>query len=225
MRSEVGKTLLRIIGTALVIAFLPLWASTTEEAARLLAQRVRAAVPTPGAISLTTKNGNVMPELPSVFAKELGAAGLTLVSPSESAVSVVLTISEGIGEWVLVAQTQLPGGEKYAIQSFTPRASANTSPDIQLAATPVLDQSIRMLDFLLVADREVLVVLEPHRLVRLTRSNGAWAPEREWRLTLARPLPRDPRGRLLLSPMRLQVLLPGTSCSIDSDLAAKRAIK
>ena len=78
---------------------------------------------------------------------------------------------------------------------------------------PMLEQPEAVLDMLLVDSGSELLVLSPSKVSSYRLADGKWTPAGIAGVSWARPLPRDPRGRLENGPAGFRVFVPGTSCN------------
>jgi hypothetical protein len=84
-------------------------------------------------------------------------------------------------------------------------------PRIGLTLRPVLSHEMPILDIARM-DRHLLV-LTPDAVTRYEERGGAWQSVQSRAVSSVRPWPRDVRGRLRVSPERVEAFLPGVACS------------
>src|SRR5207247_5421305 len=89
----------------------------------------------------------------------------------------------------------------------------DTRPRWKINARPVWEQPDAILDFLLLDSDSQLVVLSANKVANYRLSGGKWIPISVASLPLAKPVPRDPRGRLEANSGGFHAYLPGTTCT------------
>jgi hypothetical protein len=199
----------------LLLLALPLQGQSLDDAAHLLSARIRSAVAPKTAIALTTHNEQGALE---VLQRELKGVGLSLVQSPDAAMNVVVTFSESLGGPVMVAQIQTGDGETVAIQPWVSGPAARAAT-IELARKAVIEMQEPILDFALTEDG-ALFTLSPLRVARFAKMGSSWMQEQQWPLSLARPVPRDLRGRIVVLQGRVQAFIPGSTCVIDNGASA-----
>jgi hypothetical protein len=76
----------------------------------------------------------------------------------------------------------------------------------------VWNQSEPILDFLLLESGSQLLILTASKVSINRFIDGKWIPSGQTTLALAKPLPRDPRGRIQKTADAFRVYVPGTTC-------------
>lgn len=192
----------------LCIAFRIAAGQTQAESARQLAAAITGALQGHGTISITMENRSSLDQASvDSFRQEL--SGRLMESGIESAINgtaVPVTVSENIRG--LLATARL--GEKTWIVAWTAPAKRILSP-ATLSSEIVWSQTEPILDVLIGASE--MLLLEPGRVSYYRRTGSEWKLERTAAIPLNRPMPRDPRGRLMGTPEGFQLAVPGTSCS------------
>jgi hypothetical protein len=124
-----------------------------------------------------------------------------------------VTISENVRGLLFVAAISSSENRQVAMLPWSMPPAAARKPRVKLSIQPILEQSEPVLDILLVDSASELLVLSPTKMASYRMDAGKWTPAGVAGVTWARPVPRDPRGRLenILSGFR--VFVPGTSCS------------
>jgi len=84
---------------------------------------------------------------------------------------------------------------------------------MKLEQKAIWEQVDPILDFALLSSGSELLVLAPGKLSLYQMADGKWKLSASVPLQLARPLPRDPRGRLVTDQTVFHVYLPATTCS------------
>jgi hypothetical protein len=143
---------------------------------------------------------------------ELRNRGVRLAKNPKSAVTIKVTLSENLKQYVWIAEIQ---------QAQTSRLLMTTQPRQQ---EPSLEEGLRMtIQAKLLFEQndpvldvrwqnDELLVLEPQRLALYRRKNGLWELDSSMPLK-AYPFHRDIRGKLSTDGDALQVHIPGLSCS------------
>ena len=162
--------------------------------------------------TLTFQNLSSVPaaqanEVRDAMGASLAQAGVQLAAGQPE---IRLTLSENVRGLLLVSEF----GDNVTIVPWTRMASAPAQTRYALIVTPVREQIIPILDFLLADSGKTLVVLEPGRVGSYRRTNTKeWTASHAVVLNLTRPMPRDPRGRLEGQPDDFRVSVPGSLCT------------
>ena len=173
---------------------LTLFAAESDDALRRLVPRL-----SKGPFSIIWQNVSTMPSdeverLRRVFESSID------IQPGGSEVKV--TLSENPRGYLVIAQAS---EGRVVIESWPKPPSAIEKPPFHLVRTIILEQPAPILD-IAIDSSEMVYVLEP---MRITGKDA-----KPVGLTLPRPMPRDPRGRLdVASGENIRVLLPGVRCS------------
>jgi hypothetical protein len=135
----------------------------------------------------------------SSLEEQLRAGGLAL---GESETKLRVAVSEDLTHYLLTAQT----GAQVNIVSW--RKPPATAPEyrVSIKRTAVWEQRDPILDVAPINDGAGMLVLETDRMVQYSKVDGQWRIEKPSSLSFSRPMPRDPRGRLMGTP-----LAPGLS--------------
>lgn len=193
-------------------------AQSLTEAAAPLAGRISSLLPRRATVSLefqalTPLAMAASSRFLSALQDELRKTGVdvTTAAPPESRLRVV--VSENARGLLLVAE--LPGKDaRQVVMLPWSRALPNdTKAALRLVAKAVWEQAEPVLDLLLLDSDSQLLVLGPARVGMFRLANGKWTPDGQASLSLVRPVPRDPRGRLEYVAGAVRAFLPGTTCS------------
>jgi hypothetical protein len=133
-----------------------------------------------------------------------------------------ITLSENQTEYLLVEEIR-KGDERQVWISGWSRSAApggGSASGTRLDTRLVWEQPEQMLDVALNGDS--MAVLSGSSLARFTRSNGQWVVRDSLPVPGARPMPRDPRGRVRWNGA-MQVSLPGVACSEAAEGLACRS--
>jgi hypothetical protein len=208
----------RIAGLAsLLLAATICLAQAPPEAAKQLAVRIGAVLPQKPPVKLEFRNNSSLAQseflnLRQAIDRELNAAG---IQTRQGDTDVSITLTENLTGFILTAQVKTTEGARVALASW-PKAETGQvagGPKMSIVLTPVRQQAEPILDFSVDVQNSRLTVLEPTQMVVYSGSAGQWQTTRTVPFTSARPMPRDPRGRLQTSGASFSAFLPGTVCS------------
>jgi hypothetical protein len=172
-------------------------ASEGEDAVRRLASRL----PGKGPYSVIWQNVSTIPAEDVERLKKTLEASVDL-QPAGGAQELKITFSENLRGYLLIAQG-LEG--KVWIESWPKPPSKLEKPTFRLARTVIWEQPSPILDVAVSGDE--VYVLEPMRITGRNIKPPVG-------LTLPRPMPRDPRGRIdVTGTDYIRVLLPGVRCT------------
>jgi hypothetical protein len=200
------------------IVLLPAQAQPMGEAAAQLASRISSLLQRRGTVSLEVQNlTQLAPAESSSFRtaleEELRKSGLEMAATAQPEFRLRVTLSENARGLLFVAEA-LAGENRQVTMlpwNMPPRAAAK--PRIKITMQPIWEQAEPVLDLLLVDSGSTLLVLGPGKVSSYRMTNGKWTPAGAAPISLARPLPRDPRGRMASGETGLRVYLPDTTCS------------
>jgi hypothetical protein len=195
----------------------PAQAQTMGEAAGQLASRISSLLPRRAIVSLESRNLTALaPAEWSSFRSQLEdalqKAGVemagTATTPPESRVRV--TLSENARGLLFIAEVS--SGESHQIAMLPWTAPGTTQkPRFTLSNQPIWEQPEPVLDILLLDSK--MLVLNTSKLASYQQTSGKWTLSETAPLTLVRPVPRDPRGRIQIEGDGFRAFLPGTTCS------------
>ena len=166
------------------------FAQAPADAARQVAAKILAQIPSHSAIALEFENRSSAPvadvdELRHAFEDALKEGGLTLNDASETRLHAY--VSENPAGYLLIAQS----GTMTAMATWPRAAQPVKEFRVTIKREAVKEQADPILDFELTDDGATLLLLEPDRVVQSTKGQ----PDR---IALFTPLRlRDPRGRLI----------------------------
>jgi hypothetical protein len=196
------------------------WEGPLDELAKQIA-----AIAGPGPAKLTIKNRSSLPveQVPAIrrtLERDLQSYGVTASSSAEVATVIRVTLSENLQHELWIAEVQEGTEVKVVMVSTDPLSTATPSSDavVTLRKTLLLTQEMPILDvdFVSVGNERRMVVLERERVVAYRQNNGTWVQDQSFDIVHLRPIPRDPRGRIVLgtSPGHLfDAYIPGVVCS------------
>jgi hypothetical protein len=203
-------------------------AQTALEAASELARRIVVSTGPRRAITLKVRNLSTLKaaDVSAVLGaleNELQSHGIRLGEEASVEAEVLVTISENVRGFLLVAQIRkgsAPGEETVAIVPFV-RAGGSAAPAqpemVRLEHTLMLEQEAPILDFAAVktgtdAVNPWLLVLQPDKVALLEKSGTGWEERHSVSIAAPQPWPRDLRGRLLVEAEAFWAYLPGLVC-------------
>jgi hypothetical protein len=191
-----------------------IWNNPSDELAKQIA-----AIAGPGPAKLIVKNRSSIPteQIPAIrrtLERDLRSYGVIASSSVEVASVIRVTLSRNLRHELWIAEVQQGTQVKVAMVSTDPPAAATpaSSGGVTLRKTLLLAQEMPILDvdFVPVGSERRMVILEPERITTYRQSTGTWVKDQSFEVVHSRPLPRDPRGRIVL----------GTSAASGSTLAS-----
>jgi hypothetical protein len=211
------RKIILICATLFVFSDRTIAADPYTEAAHELAEKIMKNVGPLKDVGFTFQVRSSLGAKESIVARkalesELRGRGVRLAKNPKSAVTIKVTLSENLQQYVWIAEIQ---------QAQTSSLSMTTQPRQQepsleeglrmtIQAKLLFEQNDPMLDVRWQNDE--LLVLEPQRLALYRRKNGLWELDSSIPLK-AYPFPRDIRGKLSYDGDAIQVHIPGLSCS------------
>ena len=208
--------------------------SPPVDAARQLAAKIAATFQPGDALVLTHRNrssltASELASFRSALENELiGERFAICDEPCPRGHPVRVTLSDRASDLLWVAEVS-SGEIPTTLMVLVPRSAPDVPPRL---LTPLLlkkellwEQVGQILDLAIDMDpgskASRLVVLEPTQLVFCRKDSEQWKLADVYRLPLARPLPRDPAGRVRIQDGMIEVSLPGLDC----DGSAAQTIK
>lgn len=113
---------------------------------------------------------------------------------------------------LLVAEVTAGENRQIAMLPWTPAIPAQTKPPVTLSLKPLLQQPDPILDVWMDGSGAAMLVLDVHQVASYRSVDGKWSPSGVAALQLARPMPRDPRGRLEATSNGFRAYLPAGTC-------------
>jgi hypothetical protein len=184
-----------------------------------------AAIAGPGPAKLTIKNRSSLPieQVPAIrrtLERDLQSYGVTASSSAEVATVIRVTLSENLQHELWIAEVQEGTEVKVVMVSTDPLSTTppSSGAGVTLRKALLLTQEMPILDvdFVSVGNDRRMVILEPERILTYRQNNGTWVQDQAFDIVHSRPIPRDPRGRIVLgtSPGQLfEAYIPGAVCS------------
>jgi hypothetical protein len=199
----------------LVLAASRVNGSDLGQLARDLADRISALHIATGALRLETReDGSAdaaeLRELRQLVADELKKRHVQF-SREPGAPTIRISFSEGLRGRLLIAQIQ-ESESSDAIILPVPAGSPGSAPlqRVSLQKSFVWRQDEPILDFVLLPGK--VLILSPTKVSLVENQENGWKEQYSWDLGTVEHLPRDPRGRLLLSDSEFTAYLPRHEC-------------
>jgi hypothetical protein len=206
---------------------LPLASQTADQTAPAqLAARISSLLPRRATVSIETQNLTELPaagwsSFRSRLLEELGLLGVktagveTAGTPLEARVRV--TLSEDSRGLLLLAEVFSGGvsagdNRQVAMLRWNPPTMAPAKPPVALSRSALWAQAEPILDVLLADSGSQMLILGENQVQSYRQLEGKWTLVATASLVLPRPMPRDPRGRLEVTPAGFRAYLPVGSC-------------
>lgn len=199
-------------GLPALILMAVFFGSDLEQVSSQLAARISDINPRPRTIRLEVRDApspdvSDLVRTRALLEKEFRQRGIELADRPE-ALTVTLSLSESLNSRLLIAEIE---GPEFSDVFIFPLAKVPmASPRLRLQESLLYRQNAPALDFDLQNDR--LWVLSPGKVSRFKNGEQGWKEDATWSLDGAGPLPRDPRGRILVTDSEFRVFLPGFEC-------------
>jgi len=200
-------------------------AQPAEQAAAQLAARISPLLPRHPTVSLELQTLSTLPPeqwsaFRSLFEAELRKAGVELAAGASSDQRVRITLADNSRGMLLVAEVASLEGRQIAMLPWAPPSLPESKPRTTLTKKFLWSQQEPILDVLLLDSNSKMLVLSTSKIASFRFTDGTWTPGPTTSLVLARPLPRDPRGRIEASTEGFRAYVPGTTCSgsLEPDL-------
>jgi hypothetical protein len=209
------------------VPLLPVAAQTPDQsmnsAAMQLAARTSSLLPRRATVSLELQNLTQMPgaqwsNFRKLLQDELRKAGVETAGAGtqpESGIAARLrvTLSEDARGLLLVAEVFTGDSRQIAMVPWGLAARAQSKPRITLTQKLLWTEADPILDMLLVDSDSQILILDPDKIVSFRWMGNKWTPSATASLTLPRPMPRDPRGRLAATAAGFEAFLPVATCA------------
>ena len=197
------------------------WDNPSDELAKQIA-----AIAGPGPAKLTIKNRSSTPadQVPAIrrtLERDLQSYGVTASGSAEVATVIRVTLSQNLQHELWIAEVQ-QGTEVKVVMVSTDRpatATPSSGAGVTIRKAFLLAEEMPILDadFVSAGDERRMVILEPERVTTYRQDAGSWMKDQSFDIAHARPLPRDPRGRIVLgtsagSGHLFDAYVPGVVC-------------
>ena len=186
-----------------------------------------AAITGPGviAVEITNRSSISSADVETIrrsLISDLASAGVRVWDPDQAAAVARLTFSENLEDYVWVAEVQQGTSAPVISIISVPRPestpSAQTVMPLSLHIAPLISSPDRVLDVaVLEGNPRKLLALGADAVTVYDFKDTHWAETQALVITRARPIPRDPRGRIILRRDHpFDVYLPGLVCHSTS---------
>jgi len=191
------------------------WELPAEEMARKIV-----GVCGPGTAALDIQNASSLPsaEIPALrrtLDAQLRNAGIQLRTQHDAANAIRLTVRENVRGWLWVAEiTQGTDTRVVMLEVAAERTStaATRASVVTLHSTLLVTDAEPLLDVQLL-DANTLLALTPHAVSVFQRQDDRWQAASTQPIMTTVPLPRDARGRIVITSAGYEVFLPGVHCT------------
>lgn len=197
----------------------PAHAQPMPEAAMQLAARISSLLPRRATVWLDFQDrSSLAPGEFSTFRaaleQELKRAGLEIAAAAAQPESHLrITVSENTRGLLFVAAFGNGENPQVVMLPWNAPPASEPRPRVRIMKQAISEQSEPVLDILLLDSGNQLLVLSPGQVSRFHLVNGQWTADGVAAVTLARPIPRDPRGRMEILPSGLHLYVSGSSCA------------
>jgi len=191
---------------------------TMPDAAAQLAGRISSLLPRRATVSLEFQNLTAIAAAESsnfrfALEQELRKSGIDIAAAAQPDSRLRVTISENERGLLFVADVGAGENKQVAMLAWNAPPPAETRPRVKMEMQPILEQPDAILDISLLDSGSELLILGTNKVSSYRLTNGQWTPAGIANIALARPLPRDPRGRIESDSVVIHVYLPGTTCN------------
>lgn len=192
-----------------------------------LASRIASLLPRRATVSIESRSLAQLPlpewsKFRSRLQEELGKAGVqisgvpagavpTATTPPEPRVRV--TLSQDAHGLLLVAEVLNGDNRQIAILPWNVPLSAQPNPQASITKKLLWTQEAPVLDVLLADGDSQMLVLGLNSVASYRLMDGKWTVVSSASLALPRPMPRDPRGKLVSTADGFQAFLPVATCT------------
>ncbi|HTR36187.1 MAG TPA: hypothetical protein VMH80_09810 [Bryobacteraceae bacterium] len=208
------------VAFALLFGLILAEAQPLPEAAAQLASRISSLLPRRATVSLDlrtlmTKPPDGWSSFRGQLQDALQKAGIQVAGTPAAAQPdwrVVVTLSESARGPLFVAEAVTGDTHQVTMLPWTP-PRAEDRPRMTLVNKTLWTQPEPVLDVLLLNSGQQMLVLSTSNVTSYQMSGGKWTFASSAPLTLSRPMPRDPRGRILSAVDGFRVYVPGATCT------------
>jgi hypothetical protein len=187
-----------------------------------LAARISSLLPRHATVSLDSQTLTSIPGVEwSSFRKllqdELRKSGVETVGPATAATQpesrLRITLSEDTRGFVFIAEVLIGANRQIAMLPWNPPPLAPAKPSITITKKLLWTEPLPILDIQLLDSDSQMLVLSTDQVASYRLTGNKWMPSATASLLLSRPMPRDPRGRLIVAADGFHAYLPGSTCS------------
>jgi hypothetical protein len=208
-----------------ILCLLPADANAADDLAGAVREVARKAAGFAGrgeTVSVTWRNLSSLPasevtQASALFENALRDFGVK--AAETGAVEARLTLSENQSQYLMVAEVRKGEERQTFLAAWKRTSSGATRPSngaIALERKLLWEQADPILDVGLTPND--MLVLSPGRLALYSPKGAGFEERQSVPIQPARPMPRDPRGRLRLSGTAFRAFLPGMQCAGSIDL-------
>jgi len=209
------------VGFALLFGWLvtmPLIAQTPQEAAAQLAARISSLLLRPAIVSLEVDTRAQIDPVESssfraTFVSELKKVSVEIAEKASPDQHLRLTISANERGRLAVVQVIQGETRQIAMTPWERPQKVDSKPALALERTAILSWNEPILDLLLFDSGSEALVLGESKVASYRLFDRKWTLAATTAINATRPLPRDPRGRILAEGGALKIYLPGTTCT------------
>jgi len=199
------------------------WAITSAQtpaagdAAAQLASRISSLLPRGATVSLEFQSLTALApaewsSFRAVFPDELRKAGIGIAATAKPESRLRIFVSENASSRLLIAEISMGETRQVAMAQWS-ASTADVRPRITITKKAIRRQPEPILDVLSFDSDAELLVLSPGKVASYRWTDGKWMPNGIASFSPARPIPRDPRGRIEMLGGGFRVLLPGATCA------------
>src|SRR5260370_6364776 len=191
-------------------------AQSMQEGGVQLAARISSLLQPRATVSLDFQNLTPLPppessSFRSGLERELRKAGMA-VATTQPEVKWRVTIAENTRGVLFVAEVLTGDARQVVMMPWTAPAPVDDKRPLQLTRKLIWDQAEPILDFLMLDSGSQLLLLTTSKISINRLAEGKWIPASQAALALAKPLTRDPRGRIQNTADTFRIYVPGTTC-------------
>jgi hypothetical protein len=208
-----GFALLFGLGILLRIQAQPL-----AEAAPAMARSISSLLPRRATVSLEFQA--LAPVAPAEWSSfraaiqdELRKGGVEIKESAQPESRLRLALSANPRGLLLIAEVVSNDARQVIMAPWGRPNAGAPRPEMRIQMTPIVEQSEPILDVWMADSGLDLVLLGPNKVTAMHLTNGKWVPNGQATLAVARPTPRDDRGKLQSVGGSFRVFIPGTTCS------------
>jgi hypothetical protein len=208
----------RVVFALLLWPLLPCLAEaqSMQDGAAQLAARISSLLQRRATVSLDFQNMMSLPppessSFRSALERELRKAGLA-VTTTQPEVKLRVTISENTRGLLFVAEVLTGDARQVVMMPWTAPAPVDEKRQLLFSRKLIWEQPEPILDFLLLDSGSQLLLLTTSKISINRLTEGKWIPSSQSALALAKPLARDPRGRIQSAADTFRIYVPGTTC-------------
>jgi len=192
-------------------------AETLDDAVAALAKKITVRLAPAEVARVTTRNSSSLAAAEAAKVQPALNRALQRRVREPKLVDVMVTISESLRGYILVAEIKRENEPAVEMAEFRPAAPAAAAARaaVAIASKMVWEQDAPLLDLAISGDQ--MLVLDTAGVSLYNRNAG------KWERTASAPIPtnlRDPRGRMEVAGDALTVHLPGVACSGSAKLAS-----